>query len=165
MSLRDNMRLKFISHAFLGRSSSRNLPRTSLACPVQQIYRYFGSVTLALGPCETRIEPVPWAGPPALFAFLLLASVLAAAAQAQAQSPLRERLRALPYKIAYECYVNDNWEIFVMNADGSDPVNLTRTPKAHEHYPQISPDATKILLCHRRGGRTRCGPQPVGHGH
>ncbi|MGO9203562.1 MAG: hypothetical protein ACLQM8_23820 [Limisphaerales bacterium] len=80
------------------------------------------------------------------FLLLLLASVLVAAAQAQGQSAMRERLRALPYKIAYECYVNGNWEIFVMNADGSNPVNLTRTPGAHEHYPQISPDATKIAF-------------------
>jgi Tol biopolymer transport system component len=80
------------------------------------------------------------------FLLLLLASALVAAAQAQAQNAFRERLRALPFRIAYECYVNNNWEIFVMNADGSDPVNLTRTPNANEHYPQISPDATKICF-------------------
>jgi Tol biopolymer transport system component len=73
---------------------------------------------------------------------LLLASALVTAAQSQ--SALRDRLQALPYKIAYECYVNDNWEIFVVNADGSDPVNLTQTPTVHEHYPQVSPDTTKI---------------------
>jgi Tol biopolymer transport system component len=59
---------------------------------------------------------------------------------------LKERLKALPFKIAYETYTNDNWEIFVMNADGSDPVNLTKTPKVHEHYPQISPDGKKICF-------------------
>ena len=31
-----------------------------------------------------------------------------------------------------------------MNADGSNPVNLTHTPKQHEHYPQISPDGSKL---------------------
>ena len=31
-----------------------------------------------------------------------------------------------------------------MNADGSNPVNLTQTPGEHEHYPQVSPDGTKI---------------------
>ena len=65
---------------------------------------------------------------------------------ASAQPPLRESLKALPFKIAYESYVNDNWELFVMNADGSNPVNLTQTPKAHEHYPQVSPDGTKICF-------------------
>jgi hypothetical protein len=77
---------------------------------------------------------------------LPLALVLVASTTGFAQTPLRERLSTLPFKIAYECYVNDNWEIFVMNADGSQPVNLTRTPKAHEHYPQVSPDGTKICF-------------------
>src|ERR1043165_3452718 len=69
-----------------------------------------------------------------------------AAGAVQAQAPLKERLTGTPFKIAYECYVNDNWEIFVMNADGSHPVNLTKTPKEHEHYPQISPDGTKLCF-------------------
>jgi Tol biopolymer transport system component len=64
----------------------------------------------------------------------------------RSQQPLRERLAASAFKIAYECYVNDNWEIFVMNADGSQPVNLTATPNVHEHYPQISPDGSKIAF-------------------
>src|ERR1700757_4336493 len=59
---------------------------------------------------------------------------------------LRESLTGLPFKVAYESYTNDNWEIFVVNADGSNAVNLTRTPKEHEHYPQVSPDGTKICF-------------------
>ena len=59
-------------------------------------------------------------------------------------TPLARHLSALPYKIAWECYVNNNWEIFVMNADGSHKVNLTHSPNINEHYPQISPDGTKI---------------------
>lgn len=59
---------------------------------------------------------------------------------------LRTRLHSLPFKIAYESYTNDNWEIFVTNADGSNPVNLTRTPDQHEHYPQASPDGSKICF-------------------
>jgi hypothetical protein len=66
------------------------------------------------------------------------------AAPVSAQQPLREQLKELPFKIAYESYVNSNWEIFVMNADGSNPANLTQTPTLHEHYPQISPDGTRI---------------------
>jgi Tol biopolymer transport system component len=64
---------------------------------------------------------------------------------------LRDQLKAVPFKIAYECYTNNNWEIFVMNADGSDPVNLTRTPDEHEHYPQISPHGTKICFSVDKG--------------
>lgn len=68
------------------------------------------------------------------------------ASAAEDSSPFRERLSQLPFKIAYETYVNDNWEIFVMRADGSEPVNLTNTPKEQEHYPQVSPDGTKICF-------------------
>ena len=87
------------------------------------------SLLMAMGPLQSReaeaANAVP-ATPPA--------------------SPFRERLKALPFKIAYETYVDENWEIFVMNADGSDPVNLTKTPKEHEHYPQVSPDGTRICF-------------------
>ena len=84
-------------------------------------------------------------------ALLFTAVVLVAGVAAQAQTTFRERLKASPFKIAYECYVNDNWEIFAMNADGSQPVNLTNTPKEHEHYPQASPDGTKICFLVDRG--------------
>ena len=79
----------------------------------------------------------------ALLATALFAVALTAA---ETQAPFRERLSQLPFKIAYETYVNDNWEIFVMNADGSNPINLTQTPKEQEHYPQVSPDSTKICF-------------------
>src|SRR6266480_3963816 len=78
----------------------------------------------------------------------LLATALFAVAitAAHAQAPFRERLSRLPFKVAYETYVNENWEIFVMNADGSNPVNLTQTPKEQEHYPQVSPDGARICF-------------------
>ena len=78
------------------------------------------------------------------FRFVLL--FLTLINSSQAQTPLKERLKGSPFKIAYECYVNDNWEIFVMNADGSEPRNLTSTPRDHEHYPQVSPDGSKICF-------------------
>lgn len=65
---------------------------------------------------------------------------------ADPQAPLHERLGRQPFKIAFETYFDGNWEIFVMNADGSNPVNLTHTPDEQEHYPQISPDGTKICF-------------------
>ncbi len=68
------------------------------------------------------------------------------AASAEAQTPLRELLRPTGFKIAYESYVDGNSDIFVMNADGSNPVKLTNTPNEQEHYPQVSPDATKICF-------------------
>ena len=63
-----------------------------------------------------------------------------------AQVPLGERLKSSSFKIAYETYTNDNWEIFVMNADGTGQVNLTHTPKVQEHYPQVSADGSKICF-------------------
>jgi dipeptidyl aminopeptidase/acylaminoacyl peptidase len=68
------------------------------------------------------------------------------AASAEAQPPLRELLQPTEFKIAYESYVDGNSAIFVMNADGSNPVKLTDKPNEQEHYPQVSPDATKICF-------------------
>jgi dipeptidyl aminopeptidase/acylaminoacyl peptidase len=90
-------------------------------------------------------------GFPLAVALLAVGLGVTASATAAEPPPLRESLKALPFKIAYESYVNDNWEIFVMNADGSEPVNLTRTPGEHEHYPQVSPDGTKICFSVDRG--------------
>jgi hypothetical protein len=84
-----------------------------------------------------------WAKGP-LGALLTIAWFLSILAAAAAPTPLQERLKESHFKIAYECYIDENWEIFVRNADGSEPVNLTNTPKEHEHYPQASPDGTKI---------------------
>src|SRR5437868_3303966 len=78
--------------------------------------------------------------------FLLAALFFISEALAQTEPTFKERLKDSPFKIAYETYVEGNWEIFVMNADGSQPVNLTRTPKEQEHYPQISPDGGKICF-------------------
>ena len=68
--------------------------------------------------------------------------------------PLPQPLQQTSFKIAYETYLNDNWEIFVMDADGAHPLNLTQTPNLHEHFPQVSPDGTKIcFVCDEGEGR------------
>lgn len=84
-------------------------------------------------------------------AILGLLCLLAIHGTVNAETTLRERLKATPFKIAYECYVDGNWEIFVANADGSGIVNLTNTQKENEHYPQISPDGTKISFTADQG--------------
>jgi Tol biopolymer transport system component len=91
-----------------------------------------------------------------VFSALLVAGTLfvSEAAMAAEPIPLRQRLEQTPFKIAYETYVNQNWEIFVMSADGSGPVNLTQTPTLHEHFPQVSPDGNKIcFVCDEGEGR------------
>jgi len=69
------------------------------------------------------------------------------------------RLEEIPFKIVYETYRRTdrkyNWELFMINADGSNPVNLTRTPHVDEMYPHVSPDGTKI--CFVADERTRRG--------
>ena len=46
------------------------------------------------------------------------------------QTELRARLKKLPFRIVYESYRGKDWELFLMNADGSAGVNLTKTPDA-----------------------------------
>src|ERR1041385_7865870 len=75
---------------------------------------------------------------------LTSAAVVCAFALNAPAETMRDQLKKQRAKIAYETYVENNWEIFVMNADGSNPVNITKTAKEHEHYPQVSPDGTKI---------------------
>lgn len=85
---------------------------------------------------------------------LVLAIILSCAAAVPARAAeedaataaLRVELAALPHKIVFERYDTTNWELYVMNADGTDPRNLTQTPDIHEMYPQASPDGTRICF-------------------
>jgi dipeptidyl aminopeptidase/acylaminoacyl peptidase len=64
---------------------------------------------------------------------------------AQAETLKAElKLSEVPFKIVYETYRETNWELFMISADGSNPVNLTRTSNVDEMYPHVSPDATRI---------------------
>ena len=62
----------------------------------------------------------------------------------------KEELKELPFKIVYETYRETNgkknWELYLINADGSNPANLTNTPDVDELYPHASPDGTKICF-------------------
>ena len=80
-----------------------------------------------------------------ILTLLSLAGCLAKLHAADPQ-PLAARLKAEPFAIVYETYVDDNWELFVSNNDGTPPVNLTKTPDVNEHYPQVSPDGAKICF-------------------
>jgi TolB protein len=59
-------------------------------------------------------------------------------------------LQNVPFKILHEtlCTTDgkENWELYSMNADGSNPVNLTETPSVDELYPHASPDGTRICF-------------------
>ena len=69
-------------------------------------------------------------------------------------------LKAIPFKIVYETYREtdgkENWELFLINADGSDATNLTRTKDIDEMYPHVSPDGTKVCFVVDEGtGRSK----------
>ncbi|MDD4868914.1 MAG: hypothetical protein PHR77_00030 [Kiritimatiellae bacterium] len=64
---------------------------------------------------------------------------------------LLQRLKACPYKIVYETWRGNNWELYMINADGSNPVNLTSTPDLNEMVPHMSPDGTKICFVAEEG--------------
>ena len=61
-------------------------------------------------------------------------------------SPQSTDLRNSPHMILFEAYDQDNWNLFVINANGSDRHNLTRTRDVHEMYPQASPDGRHICF-------------------
>ncbi len=60
------------------------------------------------------------------------------------------KLKEIPFKIVYETYRNtngkENWELYLINADGSNPVNLTNSPNVDEMYPHASPDGRRICF-------------------
>ena len=55
-------------------------------------------------------------------------------------------LKQVPCKILYETFQDNNWDLFLANADGSHPVNLTHTPDVDELYPHANNDGTKICF-------------------
>ena len=59
-------------------------------------------------------------------------------------------VKSIPFKIVYESLRKEgdkqNWELILINADGSNPVNLTKTPDVSEIYPHASPDGTKVCF-------------------
>ena len=69
---------------------------------------------------------------------------------------LREQLKTYPHKILFETRRDGNWELYMMNANGSDPVNLTRTADIDELYPRASPDGKRISFVAEEGkGKSR----------
>ena len=55
-------------------------------------------------------------------------------------------LSQCPYRIVWEAYRDGNWELYVMDAGGSEPANLTNMPDVNELYPHVSPDGTKVCF-------------------
>src|SRR5260370_28826776 len=65
---------------------------------------------------------------------------------AEGSKELLAELNNYRHKIVYERNRDGNWELYLCNADGSNPINLTHTPDVDELYPKPSPDGTKICF-------------------
>jgi len=72
------------------------------------------------------------------------------------QPDLLAAVRKIGGRIVFERYDDGNWDLLAASADGSNPVNLTKTPDVHEHYPHASPDGARICFVADEGeGRSR----------
>ncbi|HZE97863.1 MAG TPA: hypothetical protein VE981_12620 [Planctomycetota bacterium] len=89
----------------------------------------------------------------ALYFILLPSPDPAPAAVGPQGSPeeLLQQLKSVKHRIVCESNRDGNWDLWVLNADGSNPVNLTKTPDVAELYPKVSPDGTKIVFCADEG--------------
>ncbi len=87
-------------------------------------------------------------------AFCLLLVLGIAHQAAMGQESLRPGsrldLKSIPFKLVYETLIEtdgrENWELVLINADGSGRVNLTRTGAIGEMYPHVSPGGTKVCF-------------------
>jgi Tol biopolymer transport system component len=63
-----------------------------------------------------------------------------------AQSDLRAELKRSGFRICYQSRRDTNSELYVMNADGTNVQNVTRSPSIDEVYPHISRDDQRLCF-------------------
>jgi len=93
----------------------------------------------------------------ALVAALAGGLALAEDARPPAQR-LASKLEACRFRIVCESYRDGNWELMLLNADGSGMENLTQTSGVDELYPHASPDGKSVAFLQDQGegdGRAR----------
>jgi Tol biopolymer transport system component len=85
---------------------------------------------------------------------LAVAGVAAAATPEERE--LLAELKNCPYRIAHESYRDNHWVLAAVDADGSNPTIISRTPGANEMYPHVSPDGKKIcFVCDEGEGKAK----------
>jgi Tol biopolymer transport system component len=85
----------------------------------------------------------------------LMPAACPGAEPAEGSSELLAELASYPNRIVYETNRDGNFELYVCNADGSNPVNVTRTADVEELYPKPSPDGSKICFVADTGSGDR----------
>ncbi len=67
-------------------------------------------------------------------------------------------LRKIPYRIVFESFREaggtPNWELRIVDADGSNLRYLTNTPDIDEFYPKVSPDGSRVCFEAEEGRNT-----------
>ena len=85
-----------------------------------------------------------------ILALLLSPGFVVAQENAETEK-LHSELKGYRHRVVYESNRSGNWELYLAEADGSNPVNLTRTPDIQEVYPKASPDGARIAYCGDEG--------------
>jgi len=62
------------------------------------------------------------------------------------QGRLRAELKRSGLKVCYQSRRNGGSDLYVMDADGSNSVNITRTPALDEVYPHVSRDSRRVCF-------------------
>ncbi|MHC4405544.1 MAG: TolB family protein [Planctomycetota bacterium] len=83
---------------------------------------------------------------PAALAAIVVLGTPPAPVETTFADELSAELKTAAGRIVYETFQDGNWELYMVRADGSDPVNLTRTPEVNELYPRVSPDGEKVAF-------------------
>jgi Tol biopolymer transport system component len=78
-------------------------------------------------------------------AALLLLGTGSAVSSASGEE-LAQELKRVPYQILFESYQNQNWDLYLIHADGSARVDLTHTQHVNELCPHVSADGTKVCF-------------------
>src|SRR6516225_469778 len=81
-----------------------------------------------------------------ILAFAVIGEARSDDKSAETSADLLAEMKSYPHKIVHESNRDGNWELYLVNADGSEPVNITRTPDVDELYPKPSPDGSKICF-------------------
>lgn len=63
-----------------------------------------------------------------------------------AQLELRKELKRSRFKVCYQSRREGNSDLYVMDADGSNVVNITKTPNVDEIYPHVSGDGRRVCF-------------------
>lgn len=104
----------------------------------------------------------PWKMTLALLLGLMLTQAALAAEGHEPSDPkavkdpdptLLQELKAYPHKIVFEALRGAHFDLIQVNADGSNPVNLTNTPDEDELYPKVSPDG-KLIAFYADSGKS-----------